>query len=117
LRNETFKKISLVFKNSINEMYKIDLDKKERPDVAYVFNNPKLHHTGFDDLIRVDKMNIGKYRVYFLVEINHKQYFIETSKRLEIKYPLGLNDSKLWPSCCKGQLVGEIHYRLQGTVP
>jgi 4-amino-4-deoxy-L-arabinose transferase-like glycosyltransferase len=104
-RNETFEKISLVFKNSINEMYKIDLDKKERPDVASFFNNPKLHHSGFDDFISIGKMNIGKYRVYLLVEINHKQYFIETSNRLEIKYPLGLNDYKLWPSCCKSLSV------------
>jgi hypothetical protein len=82
--NEAFEKISLVFKNSINEMYKIDLEKKRRPDVASVFKNPKLHHSGFDDIISIGKMNIDKYRVYFLVEINHKQYFIETSNRLEI---------------------------------
>jgi hypothetical protein len=84
--NKTFEKIYLVFENSKNEMYKIDLDNKERPDVANHFKNQKLNNSGFVDCINICKMNIGKYQVYFLVEINHKPYFIKTNKELEIKF-------------------------------
>jgi hypothetical protein len=84
--NKAFEKIYLVFENSKNEMYKIDLDKKERPDVANHFKNQKLHNSGFDDYINIGKMNIGKYQVYFLIEINRKPYFIKTNKELEIEF-------------------------------
>ena len=82
--SKPFKEIHLILK--INDiLYKVVLDRTERPDVALAFGHKELLNSAFSaEMISLRHLKKGTYTVLFSVIIDHKVMLIDIDRSIKI---------------------------------
>jgi len=81
---QIFKTLYLVLKKD-NKFYKIELEHREREDVAKAFKSKNIINSGFyRGMIDVKSLEKGIYKCYIFTIINNKPVLIDTKKSLKI---------------------------------